>query len=169
MNDIFYVYDIENFSEKKQEVLNGIALTGIHSVYEKDQRISNTDWYLTNMVDKEYLKPLSDDINAVFAGLRQRNICIPSLSPFLFNCWFQQYEQGDFHSWHIHTSAYSSVVFIELPAGVETEFFINGNVIKVPVKEGQILTFPSTFPHHSPVNTSEYRKTIVSLNIGINL
>ena len=166
LQNFMYVHDIKDFDTKKSEVLQGIEKLGVHSAFEDKQRISNTDWFLNPNINRSYMTPLKSDIDSVLACVIEGNLDVDGFNLAVTNFWFQQYEAGDFHNWHIHALAtYSAVVFIELASGAETQFKIKNQVLSYPVKEGQILVFPSSFVHRSPQNTSGHRKTIVSFNM----
>lgn len=83
--------------------------------------------------------------------------------------WFQQYEGGDFHHWHPHPgSNFSGIYYLELPdQEYATEFiepFNTAIVKKFKASEGDVVLFPASLIHRSPVNTSNKRKTIVAFN-----
>ena len=84
----------------------------------------------------------------------------------LANFWYQQYEHGDYHDWHLHPSVlFSSVYYLELPEGTsKTEFKTPQQTFSIDIKEGEILTFPSFFFHRSAINKSTQRKTIIASN-----
>tara|TARA_B100001250_G_scaffold374562_1_gene361485 strand:+ start:123 stop:731 length:609 start_codon:yes stop_codon:yes gene_type:complete len=84
------------------------------------------------------------------------------------NIWFQQYEEGFEHRWHVHDKTmFTSVYYLEHPEGSPpTEILntLNGDISKVDcVQEGDILTFPSFIVHRAPtINEKDCRKTIIS-------
>ena len=90
--------------------------------------------------------------------------------------WYQKYYKGVQHSYHNHGhSGWSSVIFVEFdPELHEATQFIspfnniwNGNleIFQPPVKEGDMILFPSTIAHEAPPNRSDTRRTIVSYNL----
>jgi hypothetical protein len=89
----------------------------------------------------------------------------------LVSMWFQQYNIGGFHDWHVHPYChFTNIYFVELPdSKLTTQIknpFNNHSIMDVVVNEGDILTFPSFFSHSSPL-TETNRKTIISFNINI--
>ena len=83
--------------------------------------------------------------------------------------WFQQYETGDAHGWHIHSQNFTGVYYLELPEDDDNETrVLSGNEMLTPkVKEGDICLFPSFAIHSAPKITSTKRKTILSYNFDM--
>lgn len=76
--------------------------------------------------------------------------------------WFHQYGKHGRFDWHTHDKHFGVIYFIELDdARDATEFVHYG---KFPVKEGDVLIFPTFLAHRSPLVSSE-RKTIISTNL----
>jgi hypothetical protein len=169
-DDFLIAHTIPNFADRKTEVLQKILSLGTHSVVSDGQQISNTDWYLQGRTDRPYLNPILEDVDSALKKLHSKAYsALPSGSVQfkIDQYWFQQYSEGDFHSWHAHSVSYAAVIFVELGAGAETQFLLNGETKTVPVSEGQILIFPAMIPHRSPPNLSGSRKTSIALNISI--
>ena len=104
--------------------------------------------------------------------LLEQFICIESDSAEcqLQKPWYQQYYNGDTHSWHDHTggSSFSFIYYLELPEGTPGTEFLDpwsGCIHTPEVKEGDLLVFPSFVLHRSPPNQSDKRKTIISVNV----
>jgi len=154
-------------SKLKDEVLTAISTMGGSSIMGKTQQISNSDWHL----DSGYLRPYFQIIEeqlAIVCNKVSKKTDLNGL--FVKNYWFQQYERGDYHSWHNHgDSAYSGIYYVELPdSNTATTFRTMGREFQIEVSEGDLLIFPSCFSHCSKPNRTGKRKTIVSINLGIN-
>ena len=82
------------------------------------------------------------------------------------NFWYQQYNKGGKHGWHVHTrTMFTSVYYLEYPEGSpKTEFMhpLSKEISSIDVEEGDILTFPSFIIHRAQENNTENRKTILS-------
>ena len=170
LDGLIQIYTIPNFELKKQEILQCIARSGVHSAVDTGQQVSNTDWYMPPSRPRTYLDPVSQDVNEAIHQLCQTTYAGMTDCGFrsnIINYWFQQYGPGDYHDWHVHDVMYAVVVFIELAPGAETRFMVHGVEHRVPVKEGQILVFPGVLPHCSPPNTTGKRKTSIALNVSI--
>jgi hypothetical protein len=163
----------ENHKEIKSKLLNDIEMTSKNSLRDDYQSISNTDWHINSKMDRPYyetIKPiilqtlvhLINDLKLADLGV-EYNLTQT-------NYWFQQYEQGDFHTWHDHVSSfYNNVYYVELPEnGAKTTFSILNKEYEFDVKEGDILSFPGTIFHCSKPNMSQSRKTIISFNTDFN-
>ena len=91
--------------------------------------------------------------------------------------WFQYYESSHGHPVHNHGfGGYSSALFIEYdpkshrPTTFVSPFLNNfdGNVVDympADVEEGHLLVFPTSLLHYAPTNTTNVRRTILSMNI----
>jgi hypothetical protein len=169
LDGFIQTYTMPDFAEKKQDVLQRIAAMGTHSAVEGGQQISNTDWYMQSATHRTYLDPILQDIDRTVDQLHKsvyHEMPHCAFRPSIVNYWFQQYEAGDFHDWHVHNIMYAAVVFVELGEGAETRFRINGAEHRIPVEEGQILIFPGVVPHCSPPNKTGKRKTAIAINIS---
>jgi len=107
-----------------------------------------------------YLKNLSKLINATEFNLQ--------------NYWFQQYEKGSKHDWHIHPNLnYTGVYYLEYPdLKVKTELydFVTKCIINIKkIKEGDVLIFPSNIIHRAPEVKDNKRKTIISFNMDFTM
>jgi hypothetical protein len=165
-----FITKFEKHQEIKDKVLSEINSTQKNSLTNNCERISNTDWNLK--LKSPYIDTISPLIFETIDNLKN-NLKLTNLHTSynlaLINCWFQQYENGDYHRWHAHIdSFYSSVYYVELPEdGAKTTFLILDKEYEFDVKEGDILSFPGTIFHCSKPNISQKRKTIISFNISI--
>ena len=93
------------------------------------------------------------------------------------SAWFQQYNKKHSHYIHNHGfGGYSSALFLEYdpkshrPTTFVSPFLNNfdGNVVDyMPefIEEGSLLVFPTSLLHYAPTNTTNVRRTILSMNI----
>lgn len=82
---------------------------------------------------------------------------------FFSKPWFQQYTTGTGFGWHQHNYHFALVYYLELPDPNEaTEFLQYG---KMPVKEGDVIIFPTWMVHRSANIKSNKRKTIFACNV----
>jgi hypothetical protein len=145
----------------KPLIMSAIASMGTHSMVESTQSISNTDWYLPATHARLYwphvLPSIEHQAKEILASLYDQEETMQ-----VSNYWFQQYKEGDFHGWHIHGACtFSNVYYVDLPDGAsKTTFRIKGKEFEVDVKEGQILAFPSYYPHCSKPNTRGVKTSI---------
>lgn len=154
-----YKFHFDGAKSLNKQILERIKTMGKHPLIHED-KISNTDWH-TGDVPRTYfqlLLPRIDDSLQIFKKWG------------LVNFWFQQYENGDFHNWHVHGNCmFSSVYYVELPEKkLSTTFRVNGKEYQVDVEEGDYLVFPSVIEHCSKENKSKKRKTIISVNLNID-
>jgi hypothetical protein len=162
-----FLNSVENHQTYKNQILESIKSMGSFSLNEPNiSSIYNSDWHLNRQgFESHYydlVKPvLLDHIETVRSFLNYKKLEIT-------NYWFQQYKKDDFHIWHTHGGClFSSVYYVELAEDNPITTFKMGELeFKVPVKEGDIITFPSFLAHCSPINQSETIKTVISFNLN---
>ena len=162
LNIPIFVRKNPNHAAIKTNLLAAIISMGKHSICDRSQCISNTDWFLPPNISRPYwdifLQSALDHIEEI--GNHQHFI-----NGRIVNYWFQQYKQNDFHGWHIHPSCmFSNIYFVELPNDTQTTFNIMGNEVSFAVAEGDILTFPNSLIHCSKPNKSIITKTSIVFN-----
>jgi hypothetical protein len=160
----FLVSPVENHADIKGQLLESIAQMGVNRLTSPFEDVSNTDWNVGRDVLRTYLPLVFPIMEKTATEVKEHFNYIEPLS--IINYWFQQYEVGDYHNWHVHNgSMFSNVYYVDLPNGsVKTSFKLSGSEFEVDVKEGDVLTFPSCFLHCSKPNTAG-RKTVVSFNM----
>ena len=86
--------------------------------------------------------------------------------------WFQQYQQGSKHSWHVHGSNFTNVYYLDMPKDSPKTQFVDPKTqyaYEFDVEEGDIISFPSWLIHRAPPNESKEMKTIISWNMDVIL
>ena len=176
----FYNYEIKNWQEKKQKLLEICS-----SIDFKNQDIGNRT-ITSRKSDNVYTDYRSGNHN------RYRDNVVNTLKHELHNfkkdaklnimnvgeVWFQQYYKTQFHSPHNHGNCgYSSVTYIKFDKNkhIPTIFIApftdpRGNLIEfVPeVDEGHIIFFPSMITHYVQPNKSNDIRIILSFNINLS-
>ena len=144
--------------------MKSIASMGVHSLVDADQQLCNSDWHLSPTFNRPYFEDVKSVLTTHLDILNRATDMPKPLSIGAY--WFQQYAQGDYHTWHMHPNCvFSNVYYVDLPdGGSRTTFKVNNNTFDVPVNEGQILTFPSCFVHCSMPNKVG-TKTVIAFNI----
>jgi len=152
----------EDVGNKVREVFENYG--GKYSFTDITQKISNTDWHMPTW-PRPYADILVPYINDICLPQIYTDTC-PKME--IVQTWFQQYETGDYHSWHFHGKCmFSSVFYVELPENTETTFKDhNRREFKIDVKQDDYIVFPSYLLHCSPVNETQKRKTIVAMNLN---
>lgn len=161
----FFIGEIANHCDIKHKILEEIDNMGIYSYIsgKNGSKISNTDWYLPSSEYRPYYEilfpSLQDYCQRLCSYLKYDTIKIS-------NYWYQQYKTGDYHRWHNHPNGmFSNVYYLDLGEETpKTTFQFMGTEFEIPVKEGQVITFPSFLVHCSKINTSEKTKTVIAFN-----
>ena len=167
----YFVVTFEEHKQIKNDLLECISNSNKMSI----DKISELDYYIIKDKEPEYqklfLKYFRKYIDKFVEPYKQ------------FDCngvyditlaWFQRYFNNDTHGWHTHPEChFAFVYFLELPNSEYATEFISphdGNsIIKVKdVKEGDVLIFPGTVFHRSPVyKEKDSIKTIIAFNIRL--
>ena len=95
-----------------------------------------------------------------------------------FNMWWQCYERNEGHRPHAHGEAnFGSTLFLNFIPDTHppTRFyapynnFLTGNtcIHEQNVKEGDMILFPGTVMHESPINKSSIPKKIIAMNLNV--
>lgn len=154
-----------NHAKNKKLILKAIESLGTHNVIEKDQQISNTDWYLSGEIYRPYFELVRPIMESVCREVYDVIQATGTQGYGIRNYWFQQYKPGDYHKLHTHIGAsFSCVYYVDLPEKAAlTSFKLYGKEFTVPVKEGEILVFPGFIPHYSA--PTKANKTVIVFNI----
>lgn len=155
-------YDIKKTCLK---YINDQKSERIFSENHNDLNITRCDWTVKGVERKwlEVLRPhLLSDMERIYKDLGYQKFDIQ-------NIWFQQYAEGGIHGWHVHTQCqWTNVYYLDLPEECPQTELINPydqkTIIKLDVKEGDLLTFPSFVIHRAPKNITNKTKTIISFN-----
>ena len=89
--------------------------------------------------------------------------------PKLTNLWYQVYEKGDIHEWHLHKNVdVANVIYLQLEdKSLATQFKVSDTESYTPdVNEGDTILFDATYLHRSPVNNTDSTKMIISFNVN---
>jgi len=154
-NDMIEIQSVKEHKEIKDELLRMFSKVKVPRIVEGDN-ISNSDYGVD--IQREYLSLVTSIILPYTFKKQYRAQIVNAI-------WFQQYEKNDFHHWHIHgNSHFSHIYFVELPDKNSATEFYKDKLIKINVKEGDLVTFPSYMIHRAPKNKSKKRKSIISFN-----
>ncbi len=129
--------------------------------------ISSLDWEEGSDMEREWVKFFLpfwyQSIDPVINHLNCESINLQDI-------WFQQYESGGSHGWHIHRGHFTGVYYVELSKDAgRTELIdpFTNKINSIKVDEGDLIIFPSSIRHRGSINKSKYKKTIVSWNFEI--
>ena len=162
-NKYIFKSKVKNHQEKKEKLLQQIALIPQNPFKIETNHIQHTDWNLPATMHREYkslfIETISDHLVNMCNELNLNNYLIG-------NFWFQQYGENNHHGWHTHPySNFANVYFLECPKGMSTKF----KDFTEECEEGDILSFPAFLPHMSPPIKGNNRKTIIAFNTDFNI
>tara|TARA_R100000008_G_scaffold558_1_gene504 strand:- start:451 stop:993 length:543 start_codon:yes stop_codon:yes gene_type:complete len=166
LKSFYIVTDIKEHQQKKSQLLKCIDAMPQDSINDGIEVTSKTDWNIPPTHKREYLDIFYEMMKPYMREMASKLRCE---TWEITNTWYQVYNKpGDKHGWHTHMNAnYTNVYYLSLPnRSIKTQLYdIMGNrVIKdVKVREGQVLTFPASIIHRSPVNDNN-QKVVISFN-----
>ena len=163
----FLLYEVKNHLEIKNKILNTINEMGCYSYINKNQQISNSDWQLTRDFKRPYLEFVLNIFKDVVFYVNEK-FEYTEEPVQVINYWFQQYNYGDYHTWHKHSDGIlSCVYYVNLTDdNSKTSFKLFDKEFEIEVKEGTVLIFPSFLNHCSKPNKSKNKKTVISFNLN---
>jgi hypothetical protein len=167
MKNVYYKRPVEGHQFLRDNILKAIdASPNIYNMTSTESHITDykVDVSVPRLYDTIVMPAIMSHMRAVEQVYKFKGINLISF-------WFQKYNTGDFHDWHVHPSChFTNVYFVELPdTTLVTQVknpFDDNNIIDITVNEGDILTFPGFFYHQAPV-VSNGVKTIISFNTNI--
>ena len=170
---MIWSYELPEHKDIKSELISLIDKTRGESINNKSDNIIKTDYYLNNGMDRfhfEYFNVLHKFISE--CGFYEKLLEVYYVDGFgVSQGWYQQYNTGDTHGWHIHPKTNISAVYcLELEDSNDSTEFMNydkGGIFKTESKEGDIIVFPSYIMHRAPVVKSNTRKTTINFNIDL--
>lgn len=161
LHTYYFVHKVKNYKQHNKKLLELIKRIPRH----KYQEISHTDWQLPRGYPREYLKYFYKMIKPLMNTMRTR---LKMKSWAIDNGWFQRYRKTNVHPWHTHPGCnYTNVYYLQLSDGaIATQILdqFTGKIIKLNVKEGEVVSVPGHILHRSPENKGSKIKTIISFN-----
>ena len=140
---LLLVQEMRNHSVLKPKIISAIEEAGVHPLSTSEEKISNTDWHMGTDFSRKYIDHIKDGVMEVCEYTKSFFKYNEHLEPM--NYWYQVYNRGDYHNWHIHPRClFSNVYYVSLPDGAsKTTFRLGDAEFSIDVKEGDVLTFPS--------------------------
>lgn len=168
INSYYFVHHVKEHNQYKEKLLSLIEQTSKSKIDQQHQNIYKTDWNIDSNTKREYVDTLYEMLTPYLLETAKFFYCEHVR---IIKSWFQQYTKNNFHDWHTHPDCnYSSVYYLELKdSNMKTEIldYKTKSILKTTkLKEGDFIIFPSYLLHRSPINKSNNRKSIFSLNLN---
>lgn len=161
-------YTIENFEEIQDSVL--LAIDTAKDMYDCHyDRMAYSDYKVKyrapyrKILEPIFAKYFKQYSNQFFISNGKDGKAKYTYS--LGNMWFAEYEDGATFGWHCHEGCNMSAV-IQLVLDEESNGTQFMDSMQIPLKEGDIVFFPSMVPHRSPI-VSKGRKIIIGINFDM--
>jgi len=166
------VQKFNKHKEIKENLLNLLNNTNSENLQSIDNyysdKISRLDWFDKTNWKRKWVEYIIEDLISHFKNQVKKL----NLSDVIINAlWFQQYNKSDTHSWHVHGDNYTGVYYVEFDKKCPPTQLIDPiteKLIKIKVKEGDIIMFPSFVIHRAPLVKNNTKKTIISFNLTFN-
>jgi hypothetical protein len=174
LESYYTIGSLQDHIRIKQKLLNAIAESPSDQLLTKDHyyddSVNKLDWSKARDFSRPWVQIvfpyIKDYLDKLAVALGYQQACIDEI-------WFQQYQTGDSHGWHVHGSNFTGVYYLELdPFSPKTELIEparHNKKITADVLEGDIIMFPSYTIHRAPVVQDDKRKTIISFNFILDL
>ncbi len=161
-------FRVDNYESLNSEILECISSVPPNRSDVSIDKIYNSDYDSDSKLRKIYGDIFLKYGQGGWIEEVQRHYRVSEMN--VEDMWFHQYVKGDVFNMHFHPkSNISFIYYVELPeTSAVTEFFYveEQEIVQPNVQEGDILFFPSYYPHRSPLISSDSRKTILSGNIS---
>jgi hypothetical protein len=153
----YFIQKVKNHKVIKDYYMNEISKLPINKI----GTVGNSDWNLKDhpINYSFFLNQIQENLKNM-ANFFKVERCKPH------NFWFQQYSKDDHHDWHVHANCnYTNVYYLEVESGAtEVKDPFTNKIIKMKVKEGDILSVPGFFLHRSPKFKKNTTKSIIAFN-----
>jgi len=160
-----YLFKITKHKQLKNKLLKNIKDTPFTKTY---QNVSQTDWEIDSFLKRKYWDKNIIDIFENCTDILKKEMyghLSKKFKAIVDNYWFHIYKKNSDYQWHTHGhSNFSAIYYISLPEKKYKTKFLN---MDIPVKEGDLLIFPSFLAHCSPINKSNKEKVVLSFNFSI--
>ena len=163
----------DNFADYKKKLLKVFA-EDKRCEYDNHHREAKTDYYynIDNASYPSYLSLVTEAVSPHLQRIEKSMGCKLEIEEM----WYQQSKKGQSHAVHTHGSmGFSAVWYVEFnpQEHLATTFYapfndpLTGEMLSFtpPVKEGDLIIFPSYLLHEQKENPSKQRRSIVSFNI----
>jgi hypothetical protein len=159
--------EAENHEQHKVKILTDVSAIPRHSIREKGIRLTSCDWGMDKNISRHYWDA---GYLAVENFIKQVCDLLGFSNWSVLERWFQYYEQGDYHAWHIHGNAmFVGVYYVKLEdTNAVITFKWREQDVEVPVSEGDVLMFPSYLWHKAKKTMGE-SKLILSFNCNFSV
>tara|TARA_R100000908_G_C3697911_1_gene109571 strand:+ start:126 stop:752 length:627 start_codon:yes stop_codon:yes gene_type:complete len=159
----FFHFSLSQWLGKKQLILKNLPKTGFTDYHELERSEDNIP---------EYAQVVHECINDEMQKVA-RIIGYPAV---LLGMWFERSAKNQRHSAHNHGACgYSAVLYVDFDPEVHdsTRFYMpfpdpmTGSITNFnpPVKEGDLIVFPSYMLHEATPNQSDKDRLVVSFNL----
>tara|TARA_A100001015_G_C14572431_1_gene549650 strand:- start:66 stop:554 length:489 start_codon:yes stop_codon:yes gene_type:complete len=155
----FTKYKCENFFDFQDDL--------IKLIYEDKNGKSDNNIFKTSYFSKEkgeWFDLFKDKVLKKFSLWFIKNYQVDFFA--CETCWYQIYEQNDFHEMHTHAHTnFTNVFYLQLPS----EELVTKMKQNFTAEEGDLISFPGFVPHESPKNIYKKHKIIISFNSSIKI
>jgi uncharacterized RmlC-like cupin family protein len=178
-------FSIDNWSENKKKILNALPPKEKSPIFNKSNAMYSDYWTQTGP-DATFELPtygpvvidIIEEQLAEFTKVIFEPDQVDGKGTWIgfTDMWYQTFTGGQEHDVHNHGyTGWSGVIYVEHDEDVHVPTHFYGQGYKAhggyvehfepPVKEGDLIIFPSTVPHRAFVNASDTQRTIISFNM----
>lgn len=168
-----------DWDRKKQQVRKFMSQTLIKNGNADPCRMLDTDY---GTLDQEYIDWHREKVHEIFSDeLSEFTRIINANGYEITGSWFGRAQRGQAHLAHSHgTAGYSAICYVDYsPQHHQSTIFISpfrnfldgSDLCHQPqdIKEGDIVFFPSSIMHMSPVNNNDMPRTVLAWDMHMLL
>lgn len=170
VNAPVFIKRVLSHAEIKPKIISILNSGTRFSFGDSNVSISNTDYHLSpsffEALGPKYWEVMAPEAHNHMQGVAEALF----LNKWdISNYWFQEYQKGDRHSWHVHPgSMFTNVYYLSLPEGsMKTTLRVFGVETEFEVNEGDIMTIPSYIAHCSKPHCGDAPKIVVAFNSNV--
>ena len=168
-----FTQHIENYNYINPELIKQIKYAPGQSSKIEGEQIEKTDFHIRKkrkgLMGEDYWQTFKRDVlNILYPQVMVNYYGFDNAKKMkweVLDYWYQIYNKGSHHDWHLHNSCtFSNVYFVKLQdKAAPTEFL---GMSKMNATEGCLITWPSYMLHRAPFNESDER-IIISFNVNV--
>jgi len=161
-------FHVSKHLEMKKALLSLIALQPSDQLISDTSHVNKLDWSKAKDFSRPWVQYFKPELDSLLTAAFEYCGYVYMTT---YQLWFQQYQINDQHEWHTHGHNFTGVYYLDFPKGAPKTQLVNPYTLKkisnMPVKEGDILIFPSYVIHRAPKIKENINKTIISFNLNI--
>jgi hypothetical protein len=168
----YYKYTVSDWQLKKVKMQESMS----HQVFSRNE-VNDVSFFSSDR--KNYRNYINNFLSIFDEELQEFGNELKLESFKIEDIWTVRYDKGDFHAVHNHGSCnLSGILYFDQDEQEHTSTnFVVGQdniknftqIVSPPMKEGEIIIFPSNLLHFTTPNNSDKPRRVISFDITIDI